>query len=43
MAAYLGQIPKLRKKLQDIVTIVIDERDAELLEQHTMDDEEMVA
>ncbi|KAG8761161.1 hypothetical protein FRC11_014303 [Ceratobasidium sp. 423] len=39
LAAYLGQIPKLRKKLQDIVTIVIDERDAELLEQHGMDEE----
>ncbi|KAL5632188.1 hypothetical protein ACGC1H_000258 [Rhizoctonia solani] len=40
LAAYLGQIPKLRKKLQDVVTIVIDERDAELLEQQTMDQEE---
>ncbi|KAF8668071.1 P-loop containing nucleoside triphosphate hydrolase protein [Rhizoctonia solani] len=40
LAAYLGQIPKLRKKLEEIVTIVIDERDAELLEQHTMDQEE---
>ncbi|KAH7335664.1 hypothetical protein B0J17DRAFT_769497 [Rhizoctonia solani] len=40
LAAYLGQIPKLRKKLEGIVTIVIDERDAEQLEQHTMDQEE---
>jgi hypothetical protein len=40
LAAYLGQIPKLRRKLQEIVTIVIDERDAELLERHTMDQEE---
>ncbi|CAE6444479.1 unnamed protein product [Rhizoctonia solani] len=40
LAAYLGQIPKLRKKLQEIVTIVIDERDAELLEQQTMDQDE---
>ncbi|KAG8690476.1 hypothetical protein FRC11_011354, partial [Ceratobasidium sp. 423] len=31
LAAYLGQIPKLCKKLQDIATIVIDERDAALL------------
>ncbi|KAJ1299739.1 hypothetical protein OPQ81_007327 [Rhizoctonia solani] len=37
LAAYLGQIPKLRKKLEQVVTIVIDERDADLLEQHTMD------
>ncbi|EUC58494.1 NFX1-type zinc finger protein, putative, partial [Rhizoctonia solani AG-3 Rhs1AP] len=40
LAAYLGQIPKLRQRLQEIVTIVIDERDAELLEQRTMDQEE---
>ncbi|CAE6467693.1 unnamed protein product [Rhizoctonia solani] len=40
LAAYLGQIPKLRKKLQEIVTIVIDDRDAELLDEHTMDQEE---
>ena len=40
LAAYLGQIPKLRQKLEDIVTIVIDERDAELLEQQTIDQEE---
>ncbi|EUC58484.1 NFX1-type zinc finger protein, partial [Rhizoctonia solani AG-3 Rhs1AP] len=40
LAAYLGQIPKLRKKLEDIVTIVIDERDAELLDLPTNDGEE---
>ncbi|KAG8690474.1 hypothetical protein FRC11_011352, partial [Ceratobasidium sp. 423] len=40
LAAYLGQIPKLRQKLQKVVTIVVDERDAELLDQHTMDQED---
>ncbi|CUA71429.1 Nonribosomal peptide synthetase 1 [Aspergillus fumigatus Af293] [Rhizoctonia solani] len=40
LAAYLGQIPKLRKRLQDVVTIVIDERDAELLEQQGIDQED---
>ncbi|KDN33760.1 hypothetical protein RSAG8_13147, partial [Rhizoctonia solani AG-8 WAC10335] len=40
LAAYLGQIPKLRQRLQGIVTIVIDERDAELLDQQTMDQDE---
>ncbi|KAH7335665.1 hypothetical protein B0J17DRAFT_707621 [Rhizoctonia solani] len=40
--AYLGQIPKLCKELQEIVTIVIDEQDAKLLEQQIIDQEEMV-
>ncbi|CAE6531432.1 unnamed protein product [Rhizoctonia solani] len=40
LAAYLGQIPKIRQKLRDVVTTIIDERDAELLEQHGIEDEE---
>lgn len=40
LAAYLGQIPKIRKKLQDVVTTVVDERDAELLEQHGLEEDE---
>ncbi|KAJ1302896.1 hypothetical protein OPQ81_003195 [Rhizoctonia solani] len=40
LSAYLGQIPKIRKKLQNVVTIVVDERDAELLEQLGLDDED---
>ena len=40
LAAYLGQIPKIRKKLQDVVTTVIDERDSELLEQHGLEEDE---
>ncbi|KAH7335663.1 hypothetical protein B0J17DRAFT_616684 [Rhizoctonia solani] len=43
LTAYLGQIPKIRQKLQDIVTIVIDERDAELLDPHTIETEETSA
>ncbi|KAG8712686.1 hypothetical protein FRC11_014505, partial [Ceratobasidium sp. 423] len=43
LAAYLGQIPKLRQKLQKMVKIVIDERDAELLDQHEMEQEEETA
>ncbi|KAF8598651.1 hypothetical protein BDV93DRAFT_593821 [Ceratobasidium sp. AG-I] len=39
LAAYLGQIPKIRKKLQGIVTTVVDERDSELLVQHGLDEE----
>ncbi|KDN37126.1 hypothetical protein RSAG8_10335, partial [Rhizoctonia solani AG-8 WAC10335] len=40
LAAYLGQIPKIRQKLRDVVTTIIDERDAELLVQHGIEDEE---
>ncbi|KAF8730672.1 P-loop containing nucleoside triphosphate hydrolase protein, partial [Rhizoctonia solani] len=40
LAAYLGQIPKIRQRLRDIVTTIVDERDAELLEQHGIEDEE---
>ncbi|CAE7233886.1 unnamed protein product [Rhizoctonia solani] len=40
ISAYLGQIPKIRKKLQNVVTTVVDERDAELLEQLGLDDED---
>ncbi|CAE6473604.1 unnamed protein product [Rhizoctonia solani] len=40
LSAYLGQIPKIRKKLQNVVTIVVDERDAELLEQLGLDEED---
>ncbi|CAE6460674.1 unnamed protein product [Rhizoctonia solani] len=40
LSAYLGQIPKIRKKLQNVVTTVVDERDAELLEQLGLDDED---
>ncbi|KAJ1300333.1 hypothetical protein OPQ81_005154 [Rhizoctonia solani] len=40
LAAYLGQIPKIRQKLRDVVTTIVDERDAELLEQHGIEDEE---
>ncbi|KAF8598648.1 hypothetical protein BDV93DRAFT_593819 [Ceratobasidium sp. AG-I] len=39
LAAYLGQIPKIRKKLQGIVTTVVDERDSELLAQHGLEEE----
>ncbi|KAG8790256.1 hypothetical protein FRC12_012372 [Ceratobasidium sp. 428] len=42
LAAYLGQIPKIRKKLQNVVTTVIDERDSELLEQHGIEDEDVI-
>ncbi|KAG8720713.1 hypothetical protein FRC09_009099 [Ceratobasidium sp. 395] len=40
LAAYLGQIPKIRQKLRDVVTTIVDERDAELLVQHGIEDEE---
>ncbi|KAF8696564.1 P-loop containing nucleoside triphosphate hydrolase protein, partial [Rhizoctonia solani] len=40
LSAYLGQIPKIRKRLQNVVTIVVDERDAELLEQLGLDEED---
>ncbi|CAE6437801.1 unnamed protein product, partial [Rhizoctonia solani] len=40
LSAYLGQIPKIRKKLQNVVTTVVDERDAELLERLGLDDED---
>ncbi|CCO36196.1 NFX1-type zinc finger-containing protein 1 [Rhizoctonia solani AG-1 IB] len=40
LSAYLGQIPKIRKKLQNVVTIVVDERDADLLEQLGLDEED---
>ncbi|KAH7335672.1 hypothetical protein B0J17DRAFT_667287 [Rhizoctonia solani] len=40
LAAYLGQIPKIRQKLKDVVTTIVDERDAELLVQHGIEDEE---
>ncbi|KAG8730710.1 hypothetical protein FRC11_006011, partial [Ceratobasidium sp. 423] len=40
LAAYLGQILKIRKKLEGIVNTVIDERDAELLERHAIGQEE---
>ncbi|KAG8696225.1 hypothetical protein FRC11_000893, partial [Ceratobasidium sp. 423] len=40
LAAYLGQIPKIRQKLRDVVTTIVDERDAELLERHGIEDEE---
>ncbi|KAG9124064.1 hypothetical protein FRC07_013002, partial [Ceratobasidium sp. 392] len=43
LAAYLGQIPKIRKKLQNVVTTVIDERDSELLDQHGLEDEEVTS
>lgn len=39
LAAYLGQIPKIRRKLQDVVKIIVDERDLELLEEHGIDEE----
>ncbi|KAG8703866.1 hypothetical protein FRC09_003894, partial [Ceratobasidium sp. 395] len=42
LAAYLGQIPKIRKRLQNVVTTVIDERDSELLEQHGIEDEDVI-
>jgi hypothetical protein len=40
LAAYLGQIPKIRQKLRDVVTTIVDERDAELLVQHGFEEEE---
>ncbi|KAG8742681.1 hypothetical protein FRC10_001037 [Ceratobasidium sp. 414] len=43
LAAYLGQIPKIRKRLQDVVTTVVDERDSELLEQHGIEDEDVTS
>ncbi|KAG9075056.1 hypothetical protein FRC06_010303, partial [Ceratobasidium sp. 370] len=43
LAAYLGQIPKIRKRLQDVVTTVVDERDAELLDQHGIEDEDVTS
>ncbi|QRV96757.1 Zinc finger, NF-X1-type [Ceratobasidium sp. AG-Ba] len=42
LAAYLGQIPKIRKRLQNVVTTVIDERDSELLDQHGIEEEETI-
>jgi hypothetical protein len=41
LAAYLGQIPKIRKKLQDVVTTIVDDRDSELLAQHGLEEEEV--
>lgn len=41
LSVYLGQIPKIRKKLQNVVTTVVDERDAELLEQMGLDEEDV--
>ncbi|KAG9092170.1 hypothetical protein FS749_015949 [Ceratobasidium sp. UAMH 11750] len=43
LAAYLGQIPKIRKRLQDVVTTVVDERDSELLDQHGIEDEDVTS
>jgi hypothetical protein len=40
LAAYLGQIPKIREKLRSIVTTIVDERDAELLAQHGLEAED---
>lgn len=40
LSAYLGQIPKIRKKLQNVVTTVVDERDATLLDQLGLDDDD---
>lgn len=40
LAAYLGQIPKIRQKLRGMVTIVVDERDAELLDARGIVEEE---
>jgi hypothetical protein len=41
LSAYLGQIPKIRKRLQSVVTTVVDERDAELLDQLGLDEEDV--
>jgi hypothetical protein len=41
LAAYLGQIPKIRKKLEDVVTTIVDDRDSELLAQHGLEEEEV--
>lgn len=40
LAAYLGQIPKIRQKLQGVVKTIVDERDAELLAQRETEEEE---
>ncbi|KAJ1299734.1 hypothetical protein OPQ81_007323 [Rhizoctonia solani] len=41
LAAYLGQVPKIQQKLQELVTTVVDDRDAELLAQHGLEKTEI--
>ncbi|KAH7335671.1 hypothetical protein B0J17DRAFT_769501 [Rhizoctonia solani] len=38
LAAYLGQVPKIQQRLQGLVTTVLDDRDAELLAEHGLEE-----
>ncbi|EUC58482.1 NFX1-type zinc finger protein, partial [Rhizoctonia solani AG-3 Rhs1AP] len=41
LAAYLGQVPKIQQKLQSLVTTVVDDRDAEALAEHGVEETEL--
>ncbi|CAE6473587.1 unnamed protein product [Rhizoctonia solani] len=41
LAAYLGQVPKIQQKLQSLVTTVVDDRDADLLAEHGLEETEL--